>query len=189
YAILYAKYSYDKTDLMSPLGGLYVSFIDYNTANTTSMNNPILLFQITSSEMKINAVHCNAYFGFGYYCVASIIYNNTVYYYKEIAFYSTTIIDSEQLFNTPNEASVLWNVSSTPFGGYVFSALVNSNCLIHIYDIDRDTNYPKVNLTTTGIGAYNILKNNNSFLFSLRDINGKNASWSLLAVQLPETPN
>ncbi|CAG8650090.1 10926_t:CDS:2, partial [Dentiscutata heterogama] len=167
YAILYAKYSVNRSDFMSSLGGLYVSFIDYNTTNSSSIGNPILLFQITKAEMKINAVPCNAYFGFA------------------------AIIGSGQLFNTPNETSMPWNVvSSTPVGGYIFSAVVNTACLIYIYDFDRHTKNIPVNLTTTGIcDAYSILKNNNTLLFSLRNINDKNTSWSLLAVQLPETPN
>ncbi|CAG8508134.1 923_t:CDS:2 [Dentiscutata heterogama] len=188
YAILYAKYSVNETNFMRPLGGLYASFIAYNK---TSTGNPILLFQVTRTEMKINAVHCNALFGFCYYCVASIIYNNTVYY-EEIPFCSETTVAPEQLLNTPNETSVPWSVSSTPIGGYVFSAVVNATCFIYIYDVDHYFNYSKVNLTyfnATGIGAYNILKNNNTFLFSLRETNSKNTTWSLLAVQLPKTPD
>ncbi|CAG8499912.1 3642_t:CDS:2 [Dentiscutata erythropus] len=192
YAILYAKYLSDKSDFMSSLGGLYVSFIGYNTTNTASMGNPILLLQITKEGMLFDAVHCNACFGLCYFCVVSIVYNK-IMHYEEIIFCSVTIIGSGQLFNTPNETGVPWNVvSSTPVGGYVFSAVDNANHLIYIYDIERHTNYSKVNLTyfgTAGIGTYSILKNNNSLLFSLRDINGKNTSWSLLAVQLPETLN
>ncbi|CAG8640642.1 15655_t:CDS:2, partial [Dentiscutata heterogama] len=189
YAVLYFKYSdVGGSALMNTFGGLYVSFIGYNTTDTTSFDNPILLFQITSDEMKINTVHCNACFGFCYYCVASISYNNTVYY-EEITFCSVKIIYSGLLVNTPTETSMPWNVmSSTPVGGYVFSAVVNATRSIYIYDIDRNT---KVNLTyfdTTDIGAYSILKNNITHLFPLRDINGKNTSWSLLAVQLPKTP-
>ncbi|CAG8818645.1 397_t:CDS:1, partial [Racocetra fulgida] len=116
YAILYAKYSSDNSD-MSPLGGLYVIFIG------ASIGNPIPLFQITKAEMKINAVHCNACFGFCYYCVASINYNNTVYY-EEIIFSSVATMGSGQLNNTPKEPSASWNVvSSTPVGGYIFSSV------------------------------------------------------------------
>ncbi|CAG8638539.1 10957_t:CDS:2 [Gigaspora margarita] len=122
YAILYAKYSVNESDVMRPLGGLYASFIAYNQ---TSVGNPMLLFQITRTGMKINAVHCNTFLGFCYYCVASIIHNNTVYY-DEILFCSNLFISSRQISKPPDEIGVPWNVSSTTIGGYIFSAVVNA---------------------------------------------------------------
>ncbi|KAF0332947.1 hypothetical protein F8M41_018089, partial [Gigaspora margarita] len=181
YAILYAKYSVNESNVMRQLGGLYVSFIAYSQ---TSMGNPMLLFQITRTGMKINAVHCNTFLGFCYQCVASIIHNNTVYY-DEILFCSEIFLSSGQISKPPDEIGVPWNVSSTTFGGYIFSAVVNATCFIKIYDVVRS----QVNLmyyNTTGIGAYSILKNNNTLLFSFRDTNSYNTSWSLLAVQLPK---
>ncbi|CAG8605525.1 11274_t:CDS:2, partial [Dentiscutata heterogama] len=188
YLILYVTYK-NQDDFLSPLGGLYASFVAYNKTFSNPSDNPILLFQITRPHMKINAVHCDAHFGFCYYCVASIIYNNTVYY-EEIIFCQETSIIFNQLHRIPNETNVPWSVSSTPVGGYIFSAVVDTTCFIYIYDIDHYLNYAKVNLTyfnTTSIGAYSILKNNNTLLFSLRDTNSKNTTWSLLAVQLPKT--
>ncbi|CAG8795569.1 16518_t:CDS:2, partial [Cetraspora pellucida] len=198
YAILYAKYLGNKSDFMSPLGGLYARFITYDQifkGNQISLNNYILLFPITRPEMKINAVHCNAYFGFCYYCIASIIYNNTVQY-EEIQFCTEKLLNSNPI-QTPNEIDVPWNVFSTPTGGYIFSAVNATTCFIYIYEFPYYYSYyhfndynlnSKVNLTyfnTTGVSAYGILKHNNTLLLSLRDTNSNHISWSLLTVQLP----
>ncbi|KAF0541544.1 hypothetical protein F8M41_005315 [Gigaspora margarita] len=102
------------------------------------------------------------------------------------------LIGSNKLHQLPNNINVSWNVSSTPIGGYIFSAVVNATCFIYIYDVDHYFNNSKVNVTyfnTTGISAYNIMKHNNTLYFSLQDTNSKNTSWSLLAVQLPKIQN
>ncbi|CAG8640290.1 10759_t:CDS:2, partial [Gigaspora rosea] len=144
YAILYARYSSDATDFMKPVGGLYVTFIAYNNSQAITF----LLFPITKIDMKINAVHCDAYFGFCYYCIVSIIYNNTMNYEK-IIFCSEKLMNSVQLFRTPKETDVHWSVlSSTPIGGYIFTAVDNASCFIQIYDVyDEISDDSKVNLT------------------------------------------
>ncbi|CAG8667477.1 20958_t:CDS:10, partial [Cetraspora pellucida] len=186
YAILYAKYLGNKSDFMSSLGGLYASFIAYNQI---SMNNSILLFPITSPEMKINAVHCNAFLGFCYYCIASIIYNNTVQY-EEIQFCTGKFLNSNPI-QTPNEIGVPWNVFSTPTGGYILSAVNATTCFIHISEYSNP-GANLINLTyfnTTGVSAYGFLKLNNTLLLSLRDTNRNHISWSLLTVHLPTVPD
>ncbi|CAG8734173.1 15448_t:CDS:1, partial [Cetraspora pellucida] len=184
YAILYARYSSNPTNVMRPVGGLYATFIPYNQ---TFQDITFPLFQLTQIEMKINAVHCDAYFGFCYYCIVSIIYNNTMKYEKVI-FCSEKLINTVKLYGTPQKTDVHWSVlSSTPIGGHIFTAVDNASCFIQIYNVyDEISDYSKVNLTyfnTTGISAYGI--KNNDFLFSLRDTNINNTSWSLLAVPLP----
>ncbi|CAG8726732.1 6838_t:CDS:2, partial [Cetraspora pellucida] len=183
YAILYAKYLNNESDFMSPLGGLYASFINHNK---TFLSNTIALFQIIKPETKINAVNCNAYFGFCYYCIASIIYNNTVHY-EEVQFCTEKFLSSNPI-KTPNEIGVPWNVFSIPTGGYILSAVKATTCFIHISEYSNPgTNL--INLTyfnTTGVSAYGILKHNNTLLLSLRNTNSLNISWSLLAVQLPK---
>ncbi|CAG8810219.1 2537_t:CDS:1, partial [Gigaspora rosea] len=121
YAILYAQYSDDESDIMSPLGGLYVQFTDYNKIST----NPFLLFQITRLNMTVNAVHCNEYFGFCHYCIVSISYNSSIYY-EEILFCSDKLMSSYQLQQTYNNSDDHRNVVSTPIGGYIFFAMDNA---------------------------------------------------------------
>ncbi|RIB07585.1 hypothetical protein C2G38_418093 [Gigaspora rosea] len=165
---------------------LYAVFIDYNKASTSKSIHIDVPIDINTI---INAVHCDAYFGFGYYCIASIA--NKKYY--EFLFYTEKFIGSNKLQQLPKNINVFSTVSSTPIGGYIFSAVVDTTCFIYIYDVDHYfNNNSKVNMTyfnTIGISAYNIMKHNNTLYFSLQETNSKNTSWSLLAVQLPKFQN
>ncbi|CAG8761744.1 44628_t:CDS:2, partial [Gigaspora margarita] len=114
-------------------------FIDYNK---TSTSNSILINVPIDLNTTINAVHCDAYFGFGHYCIASISKQTNESYY-EFLFYTGKLIGSNQLHQLPNNISVSWNVSSTPIGGYIFSAVVNATCFIYIYDVDHYFNNSK----------------------------------------------
>ncbi|KAF0541531.1 hypothetical protein F8M41_005301 [Gigaspora margarita] len=118
-------------------------FIDYNK---TSTSNPIRIDVPIDINTTINAVHCDAYFGFGHYCIASISKQTNESYY-EFLFYTEKLIGSNQLHQLPNNISVSWNVSSTPIGGYIFSVVVNATCFIYIYDVDHYFNNSKVNVT------------------------------------------
>ncbi|CAG8475690.1 10020_t:CDS:2 [Gigaspora margarita] len=114
-------------DARNILTSLATADEDYNK---TSAYNPIPIYKLDDNSETINAVHCDAYFGFGYYCIASISNNQSNVNYHEILFYSEKVIGHNQLQQPPNNINVSWNVSSTPIGGYIFSAVVNATlCL------------------------------------------------------------
>ncbi|CAG8583843.1 12748_t:CDS:10, partial [Cetraspora pellucida] len=154
--------------------------------NKISLRNSILLFPITVPGMKINAVHCNTFWGFCYYCIAStIIYNNKVHYEK-VHFCTEKFLTSYPI-QIPNEIGVLRNVLSTPIGGYILSAVNDTTCFMHISEyFNSNSGADLTYFNTTGVSAYGILKHNNTHLLSLRDTNSKNISWSLLTVQVPK---
>ncbi|CAG8796883.1 32771_t:CDS:2, partial [Gigaspora margarita] len=205
YAFIYTK-SYDATDSNDPRiirAALYFQTIGYGDE---TLGPSLLLYQVSIQNISLNLLSCGIFPVSGrQICTLAMVQtyatNDTTNgkqpnnaYHAKISFLSSgSVIEftsiSEPLID-PNITK--WQMTSLPYGGYLFISRTISPTYvnIYVYAFDEYSNtwqpwdLPEPTTSNVG-GTYQILSNNSIIVAQLESLN----TWSYLISDLPKFTN